>query len=176
MGGYGRKRLNEKERLKKYELQRKMSIECRCGMVDCPNSNHIPTYVHKYNSNSKVFCKEYFSTQHNPLVNGAVYISNMYPSFVESPNFQFHYNGLANVRRGKPSANYDPRKLHSNMGGSNRSQFNDARGWSARFLQKKRKKVKFWGDSENLMDPPPQKIAYYKLGSRPSDMTVLSFN
>ena len=153
-----------------------MSTDCRCGMADCPNSSHIPSYVHEFNSNPKVFCKEYFSPQYNTLVNGTVHISNMYPPFVESPNFQFHDNGLANVRRGKPGANYNPRKLRSNMGGSNHSPFNDARGRSARFLQEKRKKVKFWGDSENLMDPPPQKIAYYKLGSRPSDMTVLSFN
>ena len=148
-----------------------MFTDCICGMVDCPNSIHLPSHVH---SPSKVFCKEYFSPQHNSLDHGSVPVSNVYPPFIPRPNFQFHDNGIADVRRRKPSPKYDPRKLRSNLGRNNHSQF---RGASATRSEThfKRKKIKFWGDSENLMDPPPQKIAYYQKGSRPSDMTVVSF-
>ena len=99
-----------------------MFADCLCGMVDCPNSNH-PSHV---NSPSKVFCKEYFSPQHNSLDPGTVPISNVYPPFVERPNFQFHDNGIADVRRRKPHPKYDPRKLRNHVGRNNDSQFRGA--------------------------------------------------
>ena len=142
-----------------------MSCKCRCGMPNCPNSEKNPSYVQKFNPPSKVICQKYSPSQHDSLVNNAVYLSNVYPTFVERPNFQFYDNGFSGVRGGESNSNYNTRELHARMGGSNNHKFNH-----------KRKKVKFWGDSPNLMDPPPKKIAYYKLNSRPSDMTVVSFN
>lgn len=37
------------------------------------------------------------------------------------------------------------------------------------------RRVRFWGDSKNLLDPPPRMIVYYSVFAPPTQMSIVRY-
>lgn len=38
------------------------------------------------------------------------------------------------------------------------------------------RRVRFWGDSKNLLDPPPRMIVYYSVFAPPTQMSIVRYD